>query len=528
MTGPENKTIGGINRRSLLKGAALFGAGLATSGIWLPGKTWAAAAKKGGTLKAGISHGATTDSTVPGTYSHGFAILFSYTAHAKLTVVGPDNKLQGDLAESWEAADGAKQWTFKLRDAEFHNGQKVKPADVIASINFHRGDKSSSAAKPTVANIKDIKVDGDNTVVFVLENGDADFPYILTDYQLAIGNADADGKIDWEDDGRRAGPYRLTHFEPGVRSVFEKADNYWNPNVGHVATAEILNIADPTARQNALLSGAVDVIDRPDLRTLPMLQRAPTLTVEEAPGFRFHGFTAWTDTAPFDNNDFRLALKYGIDRNALLDVALQGHGILGNDHPITPSYRYYNDSIPQRSYDPDKAKFHLNKSGVGSVTLDLSTSVAAYAAAVDAAALYQSNLAPVGININIVNEPADSYWSNVWLKKPFMANDWGGRPTEDQMFSVAFKAGAPWNDTHLNNERFEKLLVEARAELDEAKRKELYGEMQQVVHDEGGSITPIIPNNVWAFNKRIAHDENISRAWELDGWQFINRWWVNA
>ncbi len=94
MTGPENKTIGGINRRSLLKGAALFGAGLATSGIWLPGKTWAAAAKKGGTLKAGISHGATTDSTVPGTYSHGFAILFSYTAHAKLTVVGPDNKLK--------------------------------------------------------------------------------------------------------------------------------------------------------------------------------------------------------------------------------------------------------------------------------------------------------------------------------------------------------------------------------------------------------------------------------------------------
>lgn len=516
-----------LSRRSLLKTIGVAGVSVATSGLWLP-STGRAAARKGGTLKAGISHGATTDSTVPGTYSHGFSILLSYTIHGKLTIVGTDNKLQGDLAESWEGSPDAKRWTFKLRDAEFHNGTKVKASDVIASINFHRGEGSSSAAKPTVSNIVDIAADDDSTVLFILQNGDADFPYILTDYQLAIGNADENGKVDWEDDGRRAGPYKLTQFEPGVRARFEKAENYWNPDVGHLDAAEVLTIADATARQNALLSGEVDVIDRPDLRTLSLLQRSPRLQVEEAPGFRFFGFTAFTDVAPFDNRDFRLALKYGIDREALLNVALQGHGILGNDHPITPSYRYYNSNIPQRQYDPDKAKFHLKKSGHESIGIDLSTSIAAYASAVDAAVLYQSNLAPVGINVNVVNEPADSYWSNVWLKKPFIATDWGGRSTEDQMFSVAFKANAPWNDTHLNNERFEKLLVEARAELDETKRKELYGELQKIVHDDGGSITPIIPNNVWAFNKRIAHHENISRAWELDGWQFINRWWVAA
>jgi len=94
------------------------------------------------------------------------------------------------------------------------------------------------------------------------------------------------------------------------------------------------------------------------------------------------------------------------------------------------------------------------------------------------------------------------------------------------MFSVAFKVGAPWNDTHFNNDAFEKLLKDARAELDEAKRSQMYGEMQTIVHDDGGLIAPIIPNNIWALSKRVKHADAISTAWELDGWQFISRWWV--
>lgn len=515
---------GTLNRRGLIKGAGAAGLALATSSLVFPGR--AKAASKGGHFKMGCSHGQTSDSIEPGTYSHGLGILLSYTAHAKLTVVGADNNLHGDLAESWEGTDAARKWVFKLRDAQFHDGSPVRAVDVIASINHHRGDQSTSNAKTVVENVKDIMADDDKTVIFELINGDADFPYILTDYQLAICKANADGSIDWQNDGSRAGPYRLTGFEPGVRALFEKADNYWNPDVGHVASAEVLVISDATARQNALLTGEVDIIDRPEIRTLGMLSAAPGVTVEEEAGFRFFGFTMFCDAAPFDSNDVRLALKYGIDREAMLNVALAGHGTIGNDHPITPAYRYYNADIPQRTYDPDRAAYHLKQAGLTSLNVDLSASSAAYAAAVDCAVLYQSNVQPIGININVVNEPADSYWSNVWLKKPFIAIDWGGRPTEDLMFSVAYKAGAPWNDTRFNNERFETLLSEARAELDEAKRREMYGEMQLIVQEEGGLVMPMIPNNIWAFRSRVKHEGSISRAWELDGWQFISRWWV--
>lgn len=520
----DDRAYASINRRSLIRGAGALGFTAAASGLLLP--TRARAATKGGHLKFGCSHGMTSDSLEPGTYAHGLGILISYTIHAKLTVVAPDNTLQGDLAESWEASDAAKVWTFKLRNAQFHDGTRVTATDVIASINHHRGEASTSNAKTVVSNIAGIEAPDDATVVFSLNGGDADFPFILTDYQLAICKAKPDGTIAWEDDGSRAGPYKVVEFDPGVRVSLAKAENYWNPDVGHVDTAEVLVITDPTARQNALMTGEVDVIDRPDIRTLGMLSSAPGITVEEEAGFRFFGFTMFCDTAPFDSNDVRLALKYGLDREAMVNVALGGHGTIGNDHPITPAYRYHNPDIPQHGYDPDRAIFHLKKAGLDSLTVDLSASSAAYASAVDCSVLYQSQAAAAGININVVNEPADSYWSNVWLVKPFIATDWGGRPTEDLMFSVAYQADAPWNDTHFNNERFEKLLVEARAELDESLRRQMYGEMQQIVHDEGGLIAAMIPNSIWAYRARVKHGDATSKAWELDGWQFISRWWV--
>lgn len=438
----------------------------------------------------------------------------------------PTTSCTGDLAESWEGSDGARVWHFKLRDAEFHNGQKVQAKDVIASLNFHRGDDTTSAAKPTMANVADIVADGTDAVIVTLTNGDADFPFLLSDYQLCIGMAGPDGTVDWTDDGSRAGPYKLASFEPGVKAVYERADNYWNPEIGHLDSAEVFVISDTNARQNALLTGEIDVVESPDVRTLSMLGGNPNIVVEEAPGFRFYGFTMFVDTPPFDNNDLRLALKYGIDREAMLDVALQGHGVVGNDNPITPSYRYYNAELEQRTYDPDRAKFHLKKAGYDSIDLDLSTSTAAFGTAVDAAILYKSNLEAANINLNVVTEPADSYWSNVWLKKPFLTTDWSGRPTEDLIFSVMFKDDAPWNDTHWGHERFQSLLVGARAELDEELRAEMYGEMQEILTNEGGLVAPIIPNNVWAFHKKVAHAPEMSKNSQLDGFHFISRWWI--
>jgi peptide/nickel transport system substrate-binding protein len=231
-----------------------------------------------------------------------------------------------------------------------------------------------------------------------------------------------------------------------------------------------------------------------------------------------------TDTAPFDDNNVRMALKLSLDRDALLQNVLRGHGSVGNDHPISVANRYHAADLPQRVYDVDKAKWHLKQAGLSSLTVDLSAADSAFAGAVDAAVLYKEHAAKAGITINVVREPNDGYWSAVWMKKPWCAVYWGGRPTEDNMFSTAYAAGADWNDTFWSHERFNKLLVEARAELDEPKRREMYVEMQGIVSNQGGVVVPMFNNYVFAMTTNVQHGQ-MSGSGDLDGGKWMERWW---
>lgn len=145
--------------------------------------------------------------------------------------------------------------------------------------------------------------------------------------------------------------------------------------------------------------------------------------------------------------------------------------------------------------------------------------------AIDTAILFKERAAQAGIEVNVIREPDDGYWTDVWLKKPFVMCFWGGRPTEDWMFIQVYAKDAPWNDTHWKNQRFNQLLVDARPELDENKRRALYHEMQLILCDEGGAIVPMYANFVFARSTKVARDEAIAANWELDGWKCIERWW---
>ena len=160
------------------------------------------------------------------------------------------------------------------------------------------------------------------------------------------------------------------------------------------------------------------------------------------------------------------------------------------------------------------------------LTVDLSTADAAYAGAVDAAVLYQQHAAKAGININVIREASDGYWSNVWNVKPWCASYWGGYAIEDTMFTTGYAPGAAWNDTQWDHAKFNSLMVQARAELDENKRREMYREMQRILRDEGGTVAPMFANAVFARTEGIAHGEDVSALRPFDGRRIIERWWL--
>jgi peptide/nickel transport system substrate-binding protein len=221
----------------------------------------------------------------------------------------------------------------------------------------------------------------------------------------------------------------------------------------------------------------------------------------------------------------RQALKYAIDRQELVDKILNGYGEVGNDSPISKANRYFNADLPQREYDPDKAKFHLKEAGMDSLSVDIFLADAAFDGCVDSGLLYSEKAAAAGINLNVVREPDDGYWSNVWMVKPFCATYWGGRPTEDWMFTTVYSKGAAWNETFWDNARFNELLLAARAELDEDKRRDMYGEMQMLVSDEGGIVIPMYASYVMAHSEKVGVPETVASNWTLDGFRAVERWW---
>ena len=514
---------GRMSRREFVQLAIASGmsAAVATN---LYTQTARAQPKSGGSARFGLAHGSATDTLDPASWPDTFTQTAFWGAMSNsLTEVDAKGDIQPDLAESFEAADGARRWIFRIRKgATFHDGKTVTPEDVIASIQHHRGADSKSAAKSLLESITDIKADGPETVVFTLNAGNADFPYVVSDYHLPIMPA-KDGKADWQS-GVRTGPFVFEAFQPGISAKLRKNPNYYKSGKPYLDAVEFLAITDVVARTNALMAGEVDYIGRADLKTLDMLKSNPDLEIVELQGYGHYTLPMNVTIAPFDNKDVRLALKWAINRKEIAEKIFLGHATVANDNPLAPSIKFAINPEPVFEFNAEKAKEHLKKAGLETLKVDLSVSDAAFAGAVDAASLIRESAAKCGIDVNIIREPSDSYWENVWLKKPWCASYWSGRATADWMFTTTYAAGAAWNDTYWNNPRFNELLVAARAETDPAKRAAMYAEMQQINHDDNGNIVLVFNNFVSAHAKTLAHDV-VAPNWENDGLKVSERWW---
>ncbi|BCH05305.1 peptide ABC transporter substrate-binding protein (plasmid) [Mesorhizobium sp. 131-2-5] len=512
---------GKLSRREFLGRAAVLGVSAAFANNLLVTAAMAEEAVKGGVLKAGLQGGSATDSLDPAAILGNATFIFSRQWGEQLVERAADGELRPQLAEEWGASKDAKVWTFKIRKGvQFHNGKEMTPADVLATLERHSDANSKSGALGSLQSIDKIAVDGQN-VVFTLKGANSDFPFVMNSHLLVI---QPNGGKDNPTAGIGTGPYKVIVNEPGVRHGGERFAGYWRDDRGFADQIDIVIINDGTARISALQSGQVNMISRVDPKVVELLKRSPNITIRNVGSRGHYLFVCQCDTAPFDNNDLRLALKYAIDREEMVQKILAGYGSVGNDTPICNTYPFFTE-MEQRKYDPDKAAFHYKKSG-HSGSLTLHTSDVAFPGAVEAAELFQQSAAKAGISLDVKREPGDGYWSQ-YDKWPMAASFFGGRPTQDLTFSLEYLSKASWNESHFSNERFDQMLVLARGELDADKRKKLYADMGQIVRDEGGNIIPMFNDFIDATGPQVG-GWVADGAQELMGGYALSKCWLKA
>jgi peptide/nickel transport system substrate-binding protein len=496
----ENAIRLGATRREMLRMFLAGGIGLAAGGSLFARATSALAATpvKGGHFKAAGWSSSTSDTLDPAKASLSTDYVRCCALYNRLTFLTDGGILHMELADSIESSD-AKVWTVKLKSGvTFHDGKSLTSADVVYSLKRHLDEATGSKVNAIAKQMEQIKALDPLTVEITLAAPNADLPTIMAMHHFMIVQ---DGTIDFSK-GIGTGAFKLESFEPGVRSLMSRNENYFKPGGAHVDSFEYFAISDEMARVNAVLSSDIHVGASIKPQSMRLLENASGVDLVKSTAGNYTNLNFRMDMEP--GNKFALieGVKSLFDRELIQKSVMRGLAEIANDQPISPMNAYHNADLKPRAFDPEKAKFHFEKAGLLGQTIPIVASDAA-TASVEMATVLQQAGSKIGMTFDIQRVPSDGYWSNYWLKAPVHFGNINPRPTPDILFSLLYASDAPWNESQFKSPKFDAMLLEARGELDTAKRKTIYGEMQTMVANEAGTVIPVYLSNVDAKQTKV-------------------------
>jgi peptide/nickel transport system substrate-binding protein len=416
-----------------------------------------------------------------------------------------DGALTPDLAMEWSANAKATEWTFKLRQGvKFHDGSDFDAADVVYTLNRIKDPKLDSPVAAVLSVMESVEALDPSTVKISLSAPHADFSMLLMDYRIRMipeNSGDTIGQT-----GIGTGPFILVKLDVEGTTVLRANPDYWGGAPG-VETIEIIAIPDSQARTQALLSGQIDMLRHISAQERKLFENNPKFKLQSVATGDWRGIAFRTDTEPYTDVRIRKALRIVVDRQAMIDLSLGPNGGVATcDHPVWTGDQYRASfECPQQI---DEAKRLLAEAGYpDGIDIEVHTSDLK-AEWLNMLQVYQQHAAEAGIRVKITKAPADGFWSDVWMKVPAVTTSWGQRPA-DQILNEAFRGGASWNETYFNRPDFDKRLDAARQELDFGKRKALYGELQKILYEEGGTLIPFHINQIVVLSAKVSGMEAI-------------------
>ena len=491
-----------VDRREFLRTATLLGMS-APVAYGIVGKVLGESAfpraraqgtpKQGGILRVGMEVQKMDD---PATYS--WTQMSNQTRHVAeyLAITGPDNVTRPMLAESWEASDDLKTWTFHLRQGVlWHNGDEFVADHVVWNIErwVNPDVASSNSGLSTFASLDSVEAVDKYTVRLNLNKAVLSAPEDCYNYPTVILHPSFEPPF--SDNPIGTGPFTLAELTVGDRCILkritETADGqefkYWG---GDVYLDEIHYYHfDADNQLTAFASGDVDTIYAFGIEQFEF--------AEALPGEIVPARTAQTvccrfrvSEEPFDNKKLRQAIIKATDNTVYRDFVFQGRGDIGENHHVAPVHPEY-FQLPPLERDVEAARALLEEAGYPDgidLTIDVGNTDGPWHQTL--CELWRDQLRDAGINLNINVMPASRYWE-IWDKTLFGCTAWTHRPLGTMALSLAYRTGVPWNETTYSNPEFEAALDDAEATLDVAERTAKMEKVEQILQDDAIMVQPV-------------------------------------
>lgn len=479
--------------------------------------------KPGGILKLARAQDLSNlDPIVPGDNMTIWALLLMYDQLVRVTADG--NDVEPALATDWTISEDKKTYVFNLRkDVKFHDGSVMTAADVKFSLDRARGEGSSWSWIYT--GIESVEVSGDNQVTIKTKTPYAPLLSSLALFSSSIVSEKAvkDQDKDFLSDKEfGTGPFKLANWKRGQKVELAKNADYWQAGKPYLDGVELVQVPEDTTRLFQLRAGDIDIASNVPFNAMAELQADPALTVMTPQVSRVDVININHTHEPFNDVKIRQAINYAVDKDLIIKTVLMGNGEMATSY--LPKMKYFNDQLEGYKYDLEKAKKLMAESskpqGFKTKLLIASGDETDRQIAV----IVKDQLAALGIDVEIqMMESGAAYEAvnqmNYDLATTYFSTDIID-PDELTSFEVVSTGGTDAYHTGYKNPKVDELAEKARAELDEAKRKEMYLEIQKLVSEDATFLflyykpaTYAVQNYVKGFHVLSTGNYRLEEVW---------------
>jgi peptide/nickel transport system substrate-binding protein len=416
--------------------------------------------------------------------------------------------VQPGLAERWEIPDPLTYVFHLHRGVKFHDGRPLTSRDVKWTFDSLLQGKIRSTKAAAYRPVDHIDAPDDFTVVFHLKEPFATLLWNISDGAIGIVPYGSGDEISRHPMG--SGPFHFVAAEPDKEVIIERNDGYWGEKA-RLKRVRFAVIPDATTRALELRKGSADIAVTSLTGDMVLaLERESNLEVMHAPGTVLAYLAFNTRDPILKDVRVRQALAYAIDRAPLIhyllrDFARPAYSLL------PPESWAYNGDVPRYDYNPDRARQLLEQAGypaVNGVRLHLNMKTSTDENTRLMAAVLQQQLRDVGIALDIRTFEFATFFSDV-TRGAYQLHSlrWVGGNEDPDIFDYVFHSakfsphGA--NRTYYANPRVDALIDQARGELDQSARKQIYAEIQRILAED----LPYI--DLWYFENVMVHTKRV-------------------